>query len=52
MNGKLIKQQSSPVEPGMNTIPIDVTRFASGTYTVKVTRKSNWETITGRFIKQ
>ncbi len=52
MNGKLIKQQSSPVEAGANTIPIDITRLASGTYTVKLTCKSNWETITAGFIKQ
>jgi subtilisin-like proprotein convertase family protein len=52
MNGKLIKTQSSAVEAGANTIPIDITRFTSGTYTIKLTCKSNCEAITGRFIKQ
>jgi subtilisin-like proprotein convertase family protein len=52
LSGKLIKQQSASVEAGTNTIPIDISRFTSGTYSIKLTCKSNSETVTGKFIKQ
>ncbi len=52
INGRLIKQQSAPVEAGTNTIAIDISRFASGTYTIQLTCKSNCKTLTGKFVKQ
>jgi len=52
MNGKLIRKESKAVEAGTNTIPIDISRFTSGIYAIRLTCKSNCETVTGKFSKQ
>jgi len=49
--GRMIKKQSWAVEAGTNTIPLDVSNFARGTYSIQLSCK-NLETVTAMFIKQ
>jgi len=51
MFGRMIKKQSWAVEAGTNTIPLDVSNFARGTYSIQLSCK-NFETVTAMFIKQ
>ena len=48
---RMIKKQSWAVEAGTNTIPLDVSNFARGTYSIQLSCK-NFETVTAMFIKQ
>jgi hypothetical protein len=51
MFGRMIKKQSWAVEAGTNTIPLDVSNFVSGTYSIQLSCR-NLETVTAMFIKQ
>jgi hypothetical protein len=52
VNGKTVKQQLANVEEGSNTIPVEISSFAQGSYLVKVVCKSGCETTVAKFNKQ
>jgi hypothetical protein len=52
MLGKTVVQQVTEVETGSNTIPLDISRLANGTYMVKLICSSNCEGVVGKFVKQ
>jgi hypothetical protein len=49
MLGKTVVQQDAVVQPGSNTIPIDINRLTNGTYVVKVMGN---EGVVSKFVKQ
>ena len=52
VNGKMVKQQLANVETGSNTIPVEISQLAQGSYHVKVICKSECETAVAKFNKQ
>ena len=50
--GKIVKQQPANVETGSNTITMNISNLANGTYTVKVVCKADGESAVSSFIKQ
>jgi hypothetical protein len=50
--GRLVKTQRSFVDQGSNTLQVDVTGLAQGSYLIKVTCESGCQTLTGKFIKE
>jgi hypothetical protein len=52
MSGKTVVQQATELESGSNTIPVDISRLANGTYMVKLVCSNNCETAAGKFVKQ
>jgi uncharacterized protein YjdB len=52
VNGKLLMKQEAVVESGVNTIPVNITRFVNGSYFVKIICRSNCVTQVKKFIKQ
>lgn len=51
MAGKTVKQQLVNVETGSNTVPIEISKLAQGSYLVKIICKSGCETATAKFNK-
>src|SRR5205814_9454550 len=51
INGKLVQKRSATIDAGSNTIPIDVSRFANGSYLITMVSKT-YHAITTKFIKQ
>lgn len=51
MNGRTMMQRSMNVEAGSNTLPVDVSALAGGTYFVKLV-SSTGEVATGKLVKQ
>ena len=53
LNGKKVKQQLVNVDTGSNTIPVEISKLASGSYFVKlICQTSDCETAIGKFNKQ
>ena len=52
MAGKIVKQQPANVETGSNTITMNISNLANGTYTVKAVCKTSCESVVSSFIKQ
>ena len=50
--GRLIKVQRNAVEAGSNTIQLNVSSLAMGTYFIKVSCTNNCETTITRFVKE
>ena len=50
--GRTVIQQVVSVETGSNTIPVDISRIANGTYMVKLVCGNNCEGVVGKFVKQ
>jgi len=51
MSGRTVLQKQLNVETGSNTIPVDVSGLASGTYMVRL-QSGNGEVSTGKLVKQ
>lgn len=51
ISGKIIKRQQVNTVTGPNTIPVNVSSLAQGTYLLKVACKFNCETAISRFVK-
>jgi hypothetical protein len=53
INGKMVKQQLVNVDIGSNTIPVEISNLAQGSYMVKLLcQSSDCETAAGKFNKQ
>lgn len=52
INGRVMVRQMANVETGSNTIPVDISRLAGGTYMTKLVCSSHCESAIVRFIKQ
>jgi hypothetical protein len=53
INGKMVKQQLVNVDIGSNTVPVEISNLAKGSYLVKlVCQSSDCETAVGKFNKQ
>lgn len=50
--GKTVKQKEVNVEPGANTIPINIGNLATGSFMVKLVCQSGCESTLGKFVKQ
>jgi hypothetical protein len=51
INGKLVKKQSATIDVGSNTIPIDVSRLANGSYLITMVSKTSNRAATTKFVK-
>ena len=50
--GKVVKTQTASVETGANTLSVNITGLAQGSYLVKVTCEEGCQTATSRFVKE
>lgn len=50
--GKTVLQRTVNVEAGSNTIPVNISMLANGSYLVKLVCSSNCETAVSKFVKQ
>lgn len=50
--GRIVRTQRSFVDAGSNTLQVDVSGFAQGSYLIKVTCENGCQTLTGKFIKE
>ncbi len=50
--GKVVRTQTASVEAGANTVSLDITGLAQGSYLVKVTCGEDCQTITSKFVKE
>ncbi|MEI2823987.1 MAG: T9SS type A sorting domain-containing protein [Chitinophagaceae bacterium] len=52
ISGRVLLQQLVNVETGINSIPVNISRFASGTYLIKLAGQTSVESAGAKFIKQ
>ncbi len=52
LSGRVLLQQLVNVETGINSIPVNISRFASGTYLIKLAGQTSVESSGAKFIKQ
>ncbi len=50
--GRTMLQKVVGIETGSNTIPVDISTLANGTYMVKLVCSSNCDRVVGKFVKQ
>jgi hypothetical protein len=52
MSGKVVSQTVAEVQTGNNTIPMEISTLANGTYTVKLVCAAGCENVVSKFVKQ